>query len=201
MSDKPKKLTVADLRPGVQQRVQPRPPQPPQEQPQPPQQPKPPKNKQGKPKHGKKKPPQIQAPPGELTAAQRERRKRKHRRNRKNRMRPMLPAMEALQAELQATYPQAFGAWRRPLAIGIHHAIIAELGCDPILLREILRHWMRAPAYLIALTRGKHRYGLDGAQVAEITDAERADAVRRLALVKALKAEMKARYAHQKRAA
>jgi hypothetical protein len=49
--------------------------------------------------------------------------------------------IETPTATLTERYPNTFAQFRRPLAIGIHTAIIADLGCDPVLLRLVLARW------------------------------------------------------------
>lgn len=88
--------------------------------------------------------------------------------------------INTLTALLMEKYPEVFGARRKPLAVGIHHAIIAEMGCNPRALSIALRQWCSHRAYLAALANGTHRYGLDGSPAAELTDADRAAAQQKL---------------------
>jgi hypothetical protein len=38
--------------------------------------------------------------------------------------------------------------WPKPLAIGIHHTILADLGCDPKVLHVAMHIWCSQPGYL-----------------------------------------------------
>jgi hypothetical protein len=157
-----RKLTIADLRPI--QRIEAPPPMPE-------------KAKAKPPKAAKPKPPP--APPrasGEKTAAQIARRKRYRR---KHSAQPSWPEIAAMHATLAEHYPAVF-AEARPLAIGIHRQILTELGCEREKLSAALHYWVAQSAYLRAVADGTHRHGLDGAPVAELTEAERADATNRL---------------------
>ena len=73
-------------------------------------------------------------------------------------------------------YPEAFAFRRVPLKVGVHHQILAELGCHPYALSAVMRQWCGHTAYLASVVKGTHRHDLDGKQVAELTDEERASA-------------------------
>ena len=98
-------------------------------------------------------------------------------------------SVEHVQALLKKHYPELFGGDPKPLAISIHHAILArhpELGLSD-LKRALTLHceWFR---YLKTLTQPRAmRYALDGQPVGEVT-AEQVEIARtRLAERKATK--------------
>jgi hypothetical protein len=62
-------------------------------------------------------------------------------------------AVQRLLTELRLTQP--IFAEPLPLAIGIHEAIKAELGCDGIILAIALRCWCSSPVYLKSVARGR----------------------------------------------
>jgi hypothetical protein len=73
-------------------------------------------------------------------------------------------------ADLMELYPAAFNpSAPRPLAIGIHKAIIADLGCDPKVLSVTLGCWCSGPRYRLACWVGAWRYDLNGEHVGEVT--------------------------------
>lgn len=76
-----------------------------------------------------------------------------------------------------------FGVLRqfKPLAIGIHEALIAELPqFDPVVVQRVIQRHCCTARYLKAMQREQYRYKLDGKRAAELTDAEKDDAKRRL---------------------
>jgi ProQ/FINO family len=86
-----------------------------------------------------------------------------------------------IQRLLQERWPRAF-SWARPLAIGIHEQITADLG-DEIGrddLRAFLRMWVNRPPYRAALDRGDRRVNLDltdaGPAFRDDADARQPDA-------------------------
>jgi sRNA-binding protein len=87
--------------------------------------------------------------------------------------------------------------WPKPLAIGIHHTILADLGCDPKVLHVAMHIWSSQPGYLANTVDMTYRYGLDGTPGTELTAEDRANAAKRL---DAIQAALKLR-AKQRRAA
>lgn len=76
-----------------------------------------------------------------------------------------------------------FGVLRqfKPLAIGIHEALIAELPqFDPVVVQRVIQRHCCTARYLKAMQREQYRYKLDGKRAAELTEAEKDDAKRRL---------------------
>ena len=172
-----RRLTIADLRPI--ERIEAQPPRPKPivgEIPRPTKPDKPAKVAKPAPKP-KAAPTPVARLPGGKTAAQIERRRRYRAKHAKPQ--PPWPEIAAMQAALAARYPAVFGE-ARPLAIGIHHQIMAEMGGDRTTLSAALRYWVAQSAYLRAVASGTHRHGLDGAPVAELNAAESADALKRL---------------------
>jgi sRNA-binding protein len=75
---------------------------------------------------------------------------------------------------LAERWPAAFSILerkRRPLAIGIHHAILAALDgvVTPAELSTALGCYVGNPRYLKRLRKGAVRFGLDGAAVGAVT--------------------------------
>jgi ProQ/FINO family len=131
-----------------------------------------------------KPPPKVAKPPAPVQAAP-------------AKAKPRDPQVDELLLQLQARYPVTFAkGWPKPLVIGVHHQIIADTVCDPEVLRMVLRLWCRQAAYLANMIDMTHRHALDGTPVAELTEAEHANARQQWA---ALKAMFKAR-AKQRRA-
>lgn len=94
-----------------------------------------------------------------------------------------------VQAFLKARYPDLFGPQPKPLAIGIHHVLLARHpDLDVSALKNAIALRCRWHQYLKALTQpGAMRYALDGNPAGEVT-AEQAEAARtRLAQRKAAK--------------
>ena len=91
-------------------------------------------------------------------------------------------AAAALLAEWRERYPTTFPSdpkQIRPLAVGIHQALI-DAGYKPLLVRVALGGYIKRPAYLIAITRSRHRVDLNGNEAGEITDEQRKAASERL---------------------
>jgi sRNA-binding protein len=83
--------------------------------------------------------------------------------------------VDTLTATLMQRWPMAFNPLhRRALAIGIHHTILAGLGCHPVALSLALKRWTAHHRYQRALALGHHRHDLQGEDVAELTAAEHA---------------------------
>ena len=126
-------------------------------------------------------PPTPQRAPGEKTEAQRAKAKRHRQRRHAKRVVELRPQVEELLGQLQVRWPVAFARGApKPLAIGVHHQIQAELGCSPEVLENAMRVWCSRPAYLAAAAVGTHRHDLAGAPVAELTAEERLGAKARL---------------------
>lgn len=69
----------------------------------------------------------------------------------------------------------------RPLAIGIHEALLARYPtADAALLSACLAEWTTTPAYLHRLSMGGPRYGLDVQVCGEVTIAGKWHAKQRL---------------------
>jgi len=89
---------------------------------------------------------------------------------------------------MHVRWPKAFpppgsGARLHPLAIGIHAQIAAA--APDLTARRIdlaLRAWTNRLSYLDALAKGRPRVDINGRPVAQITNAERDDARKRLRL-------------------
>ena len=92
----------------------------------------------------------------------------------------------ALHRQLMDRFPKAFPKdydALRPLKLGIHADILQRWPeVNPVLLRRALANHTRRDGYLLALIhhRGNRRYDLDGQPVGTVTDADRAEAARRL---------------------
>jgi ProP effector len=59
------------------------------------------------------------------------------------------------------------------VAVGIHDAILADLGCDPTILSRALSYWCASARYRLALCSNDERYGLDGQPCGEVTAEQR----------------------------
>ena len=83
-------------------------------------------------------------------------------------------AIEQLLNDLVELYP-VFDAHRpKPLAIGIHGVILADLGCDPAVLAHALRYWCHSKRYRAAICANDHRFGFDKRMpYGEVTAAQR----------------------------
>jgi hypothetical protein len=165
MTMQQRRLTIPELKP-ISRIATPSMPPPPQPKP--------------LPKVAKPEPPPGPRAPGEKTATQIERARRRRKNRRAKLPQVSWPEIAAVQTLLAARYPAVFGTECRPLAIGCHHQIMAETGCDRRTLSVSLHYWVAQSAYLRAVAHGTHRHGLDGKPVAELTEAERTDALNRL---------------------
>ena len=92
--------------------------------------------------------------------------------------------------DLCARWPKAFAMYqrgRRPLQIGVHMDILAQLAIEPKLLSAPLRCYCAATAICLPRSPGAARIDLDGEPVDTVRaeDVERARA--RLAAIKAAK--------------
>jgi sRNA-binding protein len=68
----------------------------------------------------------------------------------------------------------------RPLAIGIHEALIAELPqYDSTLVSRVLTNHCKKPRYLRSLAKGGKRYDLKGRETTVISDEEKNEARQR----------------------
>lgn len=76
---------------------------------------------------------------------------------------------------LSARFPLAFCLPAKPLAIGIHRAILEypEISGDPRELSTFMRYWCSRHSYLRAIHRGDPRRNLDGSVAGIPTVAER----------------------------
>ena len=124
--------------------------------------------------------PTLQPAPSEAAALTAdERRERRDRRLARHQV--TVADITAVTWRLMERWPAVFGEHRRALAIGIHRVILAELpDCNRQALSIALRQWCSHPAYLRALSTGRHRHSLAGEDVAELTEAENAVAWREL---------------------
>jgi sRNA-binding protein len=90
---------------------------------------------------------------------------------------------------LAELFPAAFVADRRqphrPLAIGIHHALIDRGVLTPHECRGVFRCYILRPAYQRALAAGGPRYGLSGEASGEVTPDQQDAARAMLAIMKA----------------
>ena len=88
---------------------------------------------------------------------------------------------------VQQRWPKLFppeGRRRTPLAVGIHHELIAALPeVKPWRIRQLLKWWQGSDrgAYWRALLQGGLRYHLDGTPSGEVTVQEQAHARQQLA--------------------
>jgi sRNA-binding protein len=99
---------------------------------------------------------------------------------------PRDSAVDAAIALFAETWPATFSVYerrRRPLALGIHHSILAALegAITPEELRRALRYYTGNPFYLRATVAGAERIGLDGSPAGTVTAEEAAAAAGRLA--------------------
>jgi sRNA-binding protein len=95
-------------------------------------------------------------------------------------------AVQAAIALLAEVFPKAYAIYearRRPLAIGIHHDILASMGgaITPEELNSALRYYVGNSAYLRACRPGASRIDLDGEPVGEVSLQHAARAAARLA--------------------
>jgi sRNA-binding protein len=99
-------------------------------------------------------------------------------------------------AELAERFPSTFTAEKslphRPLKVGIAEDLVAAGIICKTTLGRILRSYCQRPLYLVALTEGSPRYGLDGSQVGMVSADEAASARDRLAAMDANRAEQAA---------
>lgn len=78
----------------------------------------------------------------------------------------------------------------RPLAIGIHEDAIAALPqFDPVVVQRVIQRHCSTARYLKGMMRDGFRYKLDGKRAAELSEAEKDDAKRRLDLMAAAKTD------------
>ena len=78
----------------------------------------------------------------------------------------------------------------RPLAIGIHEDAIAALPqFDPVVVQRVIQRHCSTARYLKGMMRDGFRYKLDGKRAAELSEAEKDDAKRRLDLMSAAKTD------------
>ena len=85
------------------------------------------------------------------------------------------PPRDALLARLIATYPVFRDI--RPLAIGIHKAILtAQPEIDKGALRKTLQRYTASTKYLKALAAGGSRFGLDGVPADDVTPEQQKQA-------------------------
>jgi sRNA-binding protein len=87
---------------------------------------------------------------------------------------PKWAAISSLLSDLTELYPSVFNSLRpRPLAVGIHGAILGDLGCDPRTLAYALNVWCRQPRYLNAICSHDLRFDLNGQPYGEVTAEQR----------------------------
>ncbi|AXK39745.1 ProQ/FINO family protein [Crenobacter cavernae] len=68
----------------------------------------------------------------------------------------------------------------RPLAIGIHEVLIAELSqFDSTLVTRVLTNHCKKPRYLKSLAKGGKRYDLKGRETATLSEEEKIEAQQR----------------------
>lgn len=87
----------------------------------------------------------------------------------------MNDAQAAALAWLKATYPLVFKGQPKPLAYGVHEALLADPRREVSgnALRLVLRGWVRQTKYLKALARqGAQRHALDGSPVQRVSRVE-----------------------------
>lgn len=94
-------------------------------------------------------------------------------------------------AILAARFPAAFTT-PRPLAIGVHDAIVASGALDTKACRRALGAWCKSRRYMMTLAKGGDRINLDGNVAGVVTDAQVTAARHELARRKARKAAKKA---------
>ena len=82
-------------------------------------------------------------------------------------------AINQLLTDLVELYEVFDALQPKPLAIGIHTAILADLGRDPTVLSRALSYWCSQQRYLTALCANDQRYGLDGLPNGEVTTEQR----------------------------
>ena len=86
-----------------------------------------------------------------------------------------------LYLQLQARWPKTFSLNQpKPLQIGIHEAIGAEMTVTEPMMNQLMRWYTRRRPYLQAMLSGTHRYGLDGEPVVDISELDRQSARARL---------------------
>jgi sRNA-binding protein len=90
---------------------------------------------------------------------------------------------EKLIERLALVYPRTFFAEqsaRRPLAIGIHHALRADAahGLTDAELRTVLHRYCTSPGYLASMIDGTDRIGLDGLAAGSVSAEAVAAAVK-----------------------
>jgi len=87
------------------------------------------------------------------------------------------PGAAEMLRTITARWPVAFQLPRRPLAVGICRAIIAELGEEhAAAISGAMMRWTTAEAYQRALSQGSPRIGLDGSEVGSVSERDQAGA-------------------------
>jgi len=96
-----------------------------------------------------------------------------------------------IRSQLIERWPELFNEHKPvPLAIGISEALLEAMpGVLNPQLRRVLAPWCKRPRYLLTLTAGAKRHGLEGVQ-GEVTEEQAADAAEQL---KVLQAQFKAK--------
>ena len=104
-------------------------------------------------------------------------------------------AFHSLLQRAHADFPAAFpgkGEPALPLAFGVDKALAAAW---PDMTRSSVRRFLGcycgSPTYLRALAAGGPRYNLDGSTEGEVSGADRANAIERLAALKQRRRELK----------
>jgi len=91
----------------------------------------------------------------------------------------MLEEARDLLRTLEQRHPLAFPALParpRPLAVGIHNAIIAAHGCKPRLVEVAMKEWTKQHFYQVALAAGGPRIDLDGIEAGQVEPDQQAKA-------------------------
>lgn len=140
-----------------------------------------------KPPKTAKPPPRVATPPLD-PEKRREKDRLKRKRYEERNVKPHIPAaLEALAARWPAAFPRDRSTLR-PWAIGLHNDIDEKsLGISRQVLRLALKRVTRSEEYLTALASGGPRIDLEGNPRGEVTEEARADAVTRLAELRANK--------------
>jgi sRNA-binding protein len=95
----------------------------------------------------------------------------------------MLPRLAEILGCDVADVPYVFKATKSPrvLKVGIHHDLLAAYpGTDRWVLWRWLRWWTRSSYYVRRLAEANNRHGLDGIDVAPITERDKKHARRRI---------------------
>jgi hypothetical protein len=135
--------------------------------------------KPGKAKNGQ--PIEVAKPDAEELAA---RRAAEHERKEKRRQKEeqLFKTMIELRQQLFLLFPTVFSTDPAPLAVGIREEIIEATAWEKAEVNGTLAHWTSDPIYLRAVLTKPHRLHLDGSIDRPITDADRANATKKMKL-------------------